>query len=88
MAPAELEDLLRNHSKVEDVAVIGIPHDRFGQVPKAFIVKKDECTMEELMEFVARNAAEYKHLKGGVEFINKIPKSAAGKILRRELRDK
>lgn len=89
VAPAELEDLLRNHPKVEDVAVIGIPHDRLGQVPRAYIVQKASanCSVEEILAFVALEAAEYKQLVGGVEFIGKIPKSAAGKILRRELRD-
>nr|XP_054772570.1 uncharacterized protein LOC129280594 [Lytechinus pictus] len=72
-----------------DAAVIGIPHEETGELPKAFIVKKkEELTADEVAEFVAGNAAPYKKLRGGVEFVKSIPKSASGKILRRVLREK
>uniref|UniRef100_A0A1B0D2R2 Uncharacterized protein n=1 Tax=Phlebotomus papatasi TaxID=29031 RepID=A0A1B0D2R2_PHLPP len=88
--PAELEELLRDHPKVADAAVIGIPHPVNGEVPRAFVVAKNgtPVTEKELQEFVAGKVASYKRLDGGVEFTDAIPKSATGKILRRELKVK
>ena len=86
--PAELEALLITHPEVNDVAVIGIPDESAGELPKAFIVRSpgSEVTAEDLQTFVAEHVASYKHIRL-VEFINEIPKSASGKILRRLLRD-
>lgn len=86
--PAELEEILRSHPKVSDAAVVGAPHDQHGEVPRAFIVKKSgtDVTEKELKEFVASKTAIYKHLHGGVHFLEVIPKNASGKILRRELK--
>ena len=50
MAPAELEALLLTHPKIADVAVIGVPNERLGEAPKAFIVKKDESLTEKEVE--------------------------------------
>lgn len=87
VAPAELEALLHAHPKVMDVAVIGIPHESAGEVPKAFVVPKGEVTETEIIEFVAERVAPYKKLRGGVAFVEQIPKTASGKILKRELRN-
>ena len=86
--PAELEALLITHPEVNDVAVIGIPDESAGELPKAFIVSSpgSEVTAEDLQAFVAEHVASYKHIRL-VEFIDEIPKSASGKILRRLLRD-
>ncbi|XP_034941448.1 4-coumarate--CoA ligase 1-like [Chelonus insularis] len=86
VAPAELEDVILGHEKVADVAVIGVPHERYGEIPKAFIVPKPNMRIDEqeLKEFVAKRVAKYKNL-GNVAIIDKIPKSPAGKILRRIL---
>ncbi len=86
--PAELEALLITHPEVNDVAVIGIPDESAGELPKAFIVRSpgSEVTAEDLQAFVAEHVASYKHIRL-VEFIDEIPKSASGKILRRLLRD-
>lgn len=86
--PAELEALLITHPEVNDVAVIGIPDGSAGELPKAFIVRSlgSEVTAENLQAFVAEHVASYKHIRL-VEFIDEIPKSASGKILRRLLRD-
>lgn len=85
--PAELEALLITHDEVADVAVIGVPDDEAGELVKAFVVRapNSEVSADALKAFVADNVATYKqvHL---VEFIDAIPKSASGKILRRELR--
>ncbi|KAI6219242.1 4-coumarate--CoA ligase 3 [Aphelenchoides besseyi] len=86
--PAELEDLLLGHPKINDVAVIGVPDERSGEKPKAFVVRSDTSLNEsEVQKFVKDRVAEYKQLTGGVVFVNAIPKNPSGKILRRELRE-
>jgi len=86
--PAELEALLTTHPAVADAAVIGIPDDEAGELPKAFIVLKPgaEASAEDIQEFVTGQVASYKQIRL-VDFIEEIPKSASGKILRRFLRD-
>ncbi|KAF5649348.1 phenylacetyl ligase [Fusarium sp. NRRL 52700] len=94
VAPAELESHLLTHPAVSDCAVIQIPDARAGEVPKAFVVKashasqSDEELVREILRYVEDHKARYKWLKGGVEFIDVIPKSPTGKILRRKLRDR
>jgi acyl-CoA synthetase (AMP-forming)/AMP-acid ligase II len=87
--PAELEALIITHPKVLDVAVIGIPDVEAGELPKAFVVPAPESglTAEELQEFVAEHVSSYKRIRL-VEFVDEIPKSPSGKILRRMLRDR
>lgn len=92
VAPAELEDLLLGYPKVEDVAVLGIPDDYSGELPKAFVVLKPGIDKvhevgKELIQYVKDKKARYKWIKE-VEIVDEIPKSASGKILRRVLRDK
>jgi acyl-CoA synthetase (AMP-forming)/AMP-acid ligase II len=84
VAPAELEAVLLSHPAVADVAVIPSPDEEAGEVPKAFVVLRGEATPEELMAFVAARVASYKKVRR-LEFIDAIPKSASGKILRRVL---
>lgn len=86
--PAELEALLIQHPAVADVAVIGIPDEESGELPKAFIVLKPdvEVSAEAISSYVAEHVATYKRVNL-IEFIDAIPKSASGKILRRMLRD-
>ena len=87
--PAELEALLITHPEVQDVAVIGVPDDEAGELVKAFIVRSPGGAVEAetLQAFVAEHVSTYKQVKI-VEFIDAIPKSASGKILRRELRER
>ncbi|KAJ8719768.1 hypothetical protein PYW08_011943 [Mythimna loreyi] len=87
VAPAELESLLRSHPAVADAAVIGVPHEFFGEVPKAFIIRKNglKISEEEIQHFVASKVAVYKKIEE-VMFVEEIPKTASGKILRKELR--
>ena len=88
VAPAELEALVGGWERVADVAVIGIPDERAGELPKAFVVKQkghEALTADEVKAFVKDKVAPYKKL-AVVEFVDSVPKSAAGKILRKELR--
>jgi len=82
--PAELEAVLLTHSAVADAAVIPCRDDESGEIPKAFVVLKGEATADQLMEFVAERVAPYKKIRA-LEFIDQIPKSLSGKILRRVL---
>jgi len=88
--PAELEALLLSHPQIADAAVVGVRDTDGEEVPKAFVVKLTspdvaELTEAEVMEFVAGQVAPYKKVRK-VEFIEAIPKSASGKILRKDLR--
>jgi 4-coumarate--CoA ligase len=85
--PAELEALLLTNPQIMDAAVIGVPDDEAGEIPKAFVVRAptSEIDEEAVKAFVAQHVAHYKKVRI-VEFIDTIPKSASGKILRRELR--
>jgi len=85
--PAELEALIITHPKVADVAVIGVADEEAGEIPKAFVVAMPDqtVTLEELQELVGEHLVNYKQIRL-LELIDAIPKSAAGKILRRELR--
>jgi ribosome assembly protein SQT1 len=80
---------------VADCAVIAVPDDKAGEVPKAFVVKSSSVGLEdndrmiarEIAKHVEEHKARHKWLKGGIEFVDVIPKSPSGKILRRLLRD-
>jgi acyl-CoA synthetase (AMP-forming)/AMP-acid ligase II len=90
IAPAELEDMLFNNPHVFDAAVIGKPSTELdvGEIPKAFIILKPESkgkvSEQEIIEWVAERISAYKKIRE-VEFVDEIPKSGSGKILRREL---
>ncbi len=86
--PAELEALLIAHPKIADVAVIGVPDQEAGELPKAFVVRQPgaELSAAEVQAHVAAHVASYKAIRI-VEFVDEIPKSASGKILRRLLRE-
>ncbi|KAK5311537.1 hypothetical protein LTR93_011690 [Exophiala xenobiotica] len=96
VAPAELEACLLSHAAVADCAVIPVPNERAGEVPKAFVVKSngfargedDTSIKQSIIKHIETEKARHKWLTGGVEFIGAIPKSPSGKILRRLLRDK
>ncbi|KAJ5958685.1 phenylacetyl-CoA ligase pclA-Penicillium chrysogenum [Penicillium vulpinum] len=92
VAPAELESHLLAHPDVSDCAVVAIPDARAGEVPKAIIVKSptagsDESVSKALLKHVEEHKARHKWLKGGIRFVDAIPKSPSGKILRRLIRD-
>lgn len=94
VAPAELEGLLVSHPKVNDVAVLGI-YDaaQATEIPRAYIVpvqgvRRGKETEEEIVKWLAARIAGHKRLRGGVRFVDEIPKTASGKILRRILKEK
>ena len=92
VAPAELEALLLTHPAILDAAVIRKDDEEAGEVPMAYVVlKPDEASRataaEALMAWVAERVAPHKRIRH-VEFIDQIPKSASGKILRRVLLDR
>lgn len=92
VAPAELEALLLTHEHISDAAVIQIPDEASGELPRAYVVRKEteeamNMTEDDVYEWVKERVAAYKRLDGGVVFIDAVPKSASGKILRRILRE-
>jgi len=84
--PAEIEEVLSRHPKILEVAAIGIPDDKSGEVVKVFIVKRDKSLDEEEVERYCReNFTNYK-LPKAIEFRDSLPKTNIGKVLRREVR--
>jgi acyl-CoA synthetase (AMP-forming)/AMP-acid ligase II len=84
VAPAELESLLLKHPKIADVAVIPVDDGESGEVPKAVVVMRETLTADEVMAFLEPHVAHYKRIRH-VSFVDAIPKSPSGKILRRLL---
>lgn len=90
--PAELEGKLAAHEKIADVAVIGIySKEQATEMPRAYVVAKNgqatDATGKEIVDWMKFNVANHKQLRGGVRFVNEIPKSVSGKILRRVLKE-
>ncbi|KAJ7212301.1 phenylacetyl-CoA ligase [Mycena pura] len=101
VAPAELEGTLLDHPDVSDACVVGVPDEYSGEVPLAFValsadaadrVKRTPSILQEIrasiLKHVADNKVAYKHLAGGAEFVESVPKTPSGKLLRRVLRER
>ncbi|XP_036345246.1 probable 4-coumarate--CoA ligase 3 [Rhagoletis pomonella] len=86
--PAELEGLLREHPSILEAAVIPVPDEVAGELPRAVVVLREgvQATVEDIYDYVAERVAEYKKLDGGVVFVPEIPKNPTGKIMRKELK--
>ena len=85
--PAEIENVLLPHEKINDAGVIGIPSQKWGESPLAVIVRADDSlTADDVIRHCEGKLAPFKAVKA-VEFIDVIPRNASGKILKRELRE-
>nr|AAD34542.1 luciferase [Phrixothrix vivianii] len=89
VAPAELENLLLQHPSIADAGVTGVPDEFGGQLPAACVVLESGKTLteKEVQDFIAAQVTPTKHLRGGVVFVDSIPKGPTGKLIRKELRE-
>ncbi|THW73602.1 acetyl-CoA synthetase-like protein [Aureobasidium pullulans] len=88
VSPAEIEAALVSHPLVQDVAVIGVDGGEDGELPRAYVIRKDNTLSEsDLKVWSAERVAKYKWLTGGVKFVDQIPRNASGKILKNLLRE-
>ena len=87
--PAEVEKVLSRHPKIENVAIIGVPDEKWGETGKAFVVMKEneELTKEEIHRFLDGKVAKYK-FPTYVEFVKELPLTASGKIKRVDLKER
>jgi acyl-CoA synthetase (AMP-forming)/AMP-acid ligase II len=92
--PAELEGYLANHELVDDVAVVGVESQELGtEVPRAYVVRKGGLKAVQqgddkvIIDWLSKKVANHKKLRGGIKFVDAVPKSVSGKILRRVLKD-
>ncbi|WP_336630732.1 MULTISPECIES: acyl-CoA synthetase [unclassified Microbacterium] len=83
--PAEIEQIIMELPEIDSVALIGVPHERWGEVPLAIAVQRSEITAEEVLQHVAARIAKYKVPKG-VVFVDELPRTASGKIRKTDLR--
>lgn len=98
IAPAEIEGLLDTHPEILEAAVVGVPDPSeqatnsgaaHSEIPRAYVVKANgsNLTKQEVQDFVLSKLAAYKALRGGVSFVNDLPKNALNKLLRKDLRE-
>ncbi len=88
--PSELENSIEKIPGVEQVAVIGLPSEKFYSLATAAVVKSknSSLTSEEVKKFVEENFPSYKHLHGGVYFFPELPMNQSGKIIRQQIKEK
>jgi fatty-acyl-CoA synthase len=87
ISSVEVEGVLLRHPAVQEVAIVGLPHERWGEAPQAFVVLKEGATAteEELREFARKNLAHFK-APHGITFLSELPKTATGKVQKFVLR--
>ncbi|KAK4319533.1 hypothetical protein Pmani_009522 [Petrolisthes manimaculis] len=87
VSPGELEKVLLEVEGVAEVAVAGVPSERYGEVPRAWVVPAEGATLnlEHLQQYVAERVATHKRLSGGVVLVDELPKNSLGKVVRRRL---
>lgn len=85
--PTEIENIIQSHQNVREVCVVGVPDEKWGEIVSAFVVKKEGVNLDknEILEICDGKIANYKKPKY-IEFVDELPKTPAGKILRREVR--
>ena len=87
--PSDLEAVLRTHAAVADVAVVGVPSSQWGETPIAFVVRRNtqpDVDETALMQWMNERVGKTQRL-ARLQFIDELPRSAIGKVLKRELRD-
>ncbi|KAB7494104.1 Luciferin 4-monooxygenase [Armadillidium nasatum] len=87
ISPSEIETEIQKHPLVAECSVIGKPDDKYGELPFAFIIPKQEISADEIHKFLEDKLSSHKQLKGGIKFVDSLPKSETGKILRKKLRE-
>ncbi|XP_044268916.1 4-coumarate--CoA ligase 1-like [Tribolium madens] len=90
IVPSSIEAILLEHSAVKDAVVFGIPAGEKGEIPAACVVLKDNCCnidKEEILKFVEERVSEREKLRGGVTFLNELPRTPTGKLIRNEVRN-
>jgi acyl-CoA synthetase (AMP-forming)/AMP-acid ligase II len=89
ISPEELENVIREHHKVEDVAVVGVPDETWGEEPRAVVIPKkgEKPTEEEIMEYCRQNLASFKRPRT-VVFVDDLPRNPMGKLIKKEIREK
>ncbi|XP_069178209.1 uncharacterized protein [Procambarus clarkii] len=88
VSPAELERVIRGAVGVEEAVVVGVPSERYGEVPRAWVVPAHHAHLDpaHLQQYVAERVTDLKQLRGGVEVVGALPKNSLGKVLKRQLR--
>ncbi|CAJ0582971.1 unnamed protein product, partial [Mesorhabditis spiculigera] len=88
VAPVQLESVLLTHPKIAEAAVIRTSHEQYGEVPKAFLVPTDGCSIDpkEIHDFMKEHVAPFKQLRGGIVIREELPKTKSGKIARNLLK--
>jgi acyl-coenzyme A synthetase/AMP-(fatty) acid ligase len=88
VSPSEIESVLSEHQDVQSVGVVGIPDPEVTTLARAFVILRpgQQCTEDELCAFVAERLPDYKHLHGGVRFIEQLPMNRGGKLDRGQLK--
>ncbi len=86
--PKDIEEIMARHPDVADVAVIGVPHEKWGETPLAIVIKKADSPLiaEELLRWANERLAKHQRITG-VEFLDDLPRNALGKVLKKELRE-
>jgi acyl-CoA synthetase (AMP-forming)/AMP-acid ligase II len=84
--PAEIEEIMRGHKKIKEVAVVGLPDEQWGEKVVACVVPQEPCNEQELLEFCSLKLAGFKRPKS-IVFIESLPTDKAGKILKKKLRE-
>jgi len=89
ISPEEIENVIREHPKVEDVAVIGVPDETWGEEPRAVVIPKkgDKPTEDEIMEYCRQNLASFKRPRS-VIFVDDLPRNPMGKLIKKDIREK
>ena len=86
--PAEVENALMSHAGIADVAVIGVPDEKWGETPKAIVVRAPDAgalTADDVIAFARERVAHYK-CPTSVDFVDALPRNPSGKILKKDLR--